>query len=354
MDQYTRKRPTLKMWVRIVLSIVLSLGILLPLLEIYLNSIEVKNVPTKVMYTNIVNKNTDYTVQLYENNFTDETEMKSNKVYIADLVKNIKFNFIYTYSGSKAADLNYEYYITGKLYGKNQSSSVTENEVVWEKDYQLLEKVSQQTKGKSGFNINQELNLDYPTYKNEVLTFRRKFGMSLTTNLELTMHVNVTGTYNGKDIKKEDKIILEIPLGIQAFSIKEDYKKQDSSNIYQETKNIQINNKPLTIICIIISIISTILFISLFKAIFNIKPKSQYTKQLDKILKNYDQIIVEVETPVREKDRNVILVKSIEEMIDLEEELRIPIIFYENIYKHIAIFTISHNNVIYKYVLRSK
>ena len=98
--------------------------------------------------------------------------------------------------------------------------------------------------------------------------------------------------------------------------------------------------------------VSTILFISLFKPILNFKPKSEYTKQLDKILKNYDQIIVEVETPVREKEHNVILVKSFEEMIDLEEELRIPIIFYENIYKHIAVFTITHNNIVYKYVLR--
>ena len=354
MDQYNRKRPTLKLWVRIVLSILLSIGILLPLLEIYLNSIKVKNVPTEVLYTYIINKNADYKVQLYENNFTDEDEMGAKKVYIADLVKNIKIDYVYNYSGTKATDLNYEYYITGRLYGTNQSSSATENDVVWEKEYTLLEKTVKESKGKAGFNINQELNLDYPTYKNEVLKFRRKFGMSLTTNLELTLHVNITGKYKDKDIKKTDKVILEVPLGVQAFSIKEDYKKQDSKNIYKEEANIQIENKPFTVICIIITLVSTILFISLFKAIFNIKPKSEYTKHLDKILKNYDQIIVEVENPVREKDHNVILVKSFEEMIDLEEELRIPIIFYENIYKHIAVFTITHNNIVYKYVLRSK
>ena len=41
-------------------------------------------------------------------------------------------------------------------------------------------------------------------------------------------------------------------------------------------------------------------------------------------------------------------------MIDLEEELRIPIIFYENIYQYRSIFTITYNNTIYKYILRNK
>ena len=354
MNQYSRKRPTLKLWVRIAVTIILSLGIILPLLTLYLSSVRDKNVPTEILYTSTINKNVDYTVQLYENTFIDETEIDANKVYIADLVKNIKLNFSYTYSGTKPTDLKYEYDITGKLYGINQNNNSTESNVVWEKNYILLDKTAKEEKDKTGFYINQELNLDYPTYKNEVIKFRNKFGMSLTTNLELIMNVTVTGKYDDNDINKTDKIILEIPLGVQAFSIKEDYKKQDSNNIYKEEKNTQIGNKLLMIICITISLISTVLFIMLFKAIFNIKPKSKYTKQLEKILKNYDQIIVEVETPVREKDYNVILVKNFEEMLDLEEELRIPIIFYENIYKHIAIFTITHNDIVYKYVLTHK
>lgn len=354
MNQYSRKRPTLKLWVRIAVTIILSLGIILPLLTLYLSSVRDKNVPTEILYTSTINKNVDYTVQLYENTFIDETEIDANKVYIADLVKNIKLNFSYTYSGTKPTDLKYEYDITGKLYGINQNNNSTESNVVWEKNYILLDKTVKEEKDKTGFYINQELNLDYPTYKNEVIKFRNKFGMSLTTNLELIMNVTVTGKYDDNDINKTDKIILEIPLGVQAFSIKEDYKKQDSNNIYKEEKNTQIGNKLLMIICITISLISTVLFIMLFKAIFNIKPKSKYTKQLEKILKNYDQIIVEVETPVREKDYNVILVKNFEEMLDLEEELRIPIIFYENIYKHIAIFTITHNDIVYKYVLTHK
>ena len=51
MDHSNRKRPTLKLWVRLTLSIIISLGIFLPIFEIYLNSIKVKNTSTKVLYT---------------------------------------------------------------------------------------------------------------------------------------------------------------------------------------------------------------------------------------------------------------------------------------------------------------
>ena len=42
MNSPNRKRPTLKMWVRVSLTIIISLGIFIPILEIYLNSIEKK------------------------------------------------------------------------------------------------------------------------------------------------------------------------------------------------------------------------------------------------------------------------------------------------------------------------
>lgn len=352
MSHSDRKRPTLKLWVRLTLSIIISLGIFLPIFEICLNSIKVKNTSTKVLYTYRVDKNSNYKVHLYDNSFTDNTEIEANKVYISDLVKNIKTNFSYTYSGTKKTNLTYEYNIKAKLYGENQNSQSNTNDIVWEKDYTLLDTVTKTTKNTTGFGINQELNIDYPTYKEEVLKFRKKFGIALTTKLEVTMNIKTTGKYNDNKIDRTDKIILEIPLGVQAFSITEDYKKQDTKNIYKQEKNLEIKNPTYTIACLLITIISIILFIISFKAIFNIKPKSKYTKELEKILKSYGDIIVEVTTPVKSKGLTTVQVKNFEEMLDLEEELRIPIILYESIYKHIAIFTITYNNTIYKYILK--
>lgn len=353
MDPSIRKRPTLKLWVRLVLSIVIISGIFIPIFEIILNSIEVNNTSNgDILYAYNTDKNLTYKVKLYDNSFTDTTEMEENKIYISDLVKNINTNFAYTYSGTDKINLTYSYDIKAKLTGENQSSQTTgTNEVVWEKDYTILDTVNKTT-SRNGFAINENIDIDYPKYKNEVLNFRKKFGMSLSTKLQVVMTVQIDGKYQDEKINKTDKIVMNIPVGNQSFSITQDYKKHDVKEIREQVKNIEIENKSYTIICLIITFTSIILFIISFKAIFNVKPKSEYTKKLEKILKNYDQIIVEVENPVREKNCNIALVKSFEEMLDLEEELRIPIIFYENIYNHTAVFTISHNNILYKYVLR--
>ena len=103
-----------------------------------------------------------------------------------------------------------------------------------------------------------------------------------------------------------------------------------------------------------ISLISILLFILSFKALFNIKPKSSYTKKINKILKNYGQIIVEVENPIKEKSFNVVKVKDFNEMLDLEEELKLPIIFYEDLYNYKAVFTITKESTIYKCIIKNQ
>lgn len=352
MKNSERNRRSLKMWVRISLIIIISLGIFIPSIKIYFNEVKIKNEEKKLKYSSNVNRNVDYKVQLYDNNFLDKNEMEKNQIYIAELVKNISLNFIYTYSETKKINTEYTYNIKAKIYGENVNSDTEKNEKVWEKNYTLLENKTIDNSKNDGFNITESLNIDYPKYKEEVLDFKKRFGMNLNTKLKITMNVNIKGINETDKINKNDKIEIEIPIGVQAFSIKENYKKQTTEKIYNKITEQKEKINIINIICIIIIIISLIAFILLYKLIFNIKPKSHYTKTLDKILKTYGQIIVEVNTPIKEKKLNIVIVKNFEEMVDLEEELRIPIILYENIYNYTAVFSITHNNTIYKYILK--
>ncbi len=346
-----RKRHTLKLWVRISLAVTISIGILFPLLEIYLTIVTVKVQKKNKIYTSTIDQNVNYKVSLFDNTFVNTTEMEEDQIYISDLVKNINFNFMYTYSATDTANLNYKYSINGKLYGENTTADGA-NEIVWQKDYVLLEEKNNNNDS-SGFNISENLNLDYQKYKDEVNNFRKQFGMSLNTKLKITMNIDITGKYKNNNINKNNNIVLDIPVGVQAFSITRDYKKKDTKNIYEKENQLKIKDPVYTNLCITVAIISIILFILSFKAIFNIKPKSKYTKELNRILKTYGQIIVEVKTPPKEKKLNTIIVKNFDEMIDLEEELRIPIIMYENPYNYTTTFTLTYNNTIYKYTLKN-
>ena len=84
-----------------------------------------KNKLIRFLYTYNINQKADYNVELYDNNFVDTTTMKSGKVYISDLVKQINFKFLYVYSGTANNGFKYNYNIAGKLIGQSSANDTT-------------------------------------------------------------------------------------------------------------------------------------------------------------------------------------------------------------------------------------
>ena len=347
-----QKKPFFELlWVRILMIIIISVGIFLPLLGIYLNYINGKTTESGKLYTANINRNATYKVNLFDNSFVDTTEMKEDKVYISDLVKNIEMSMMYSYSGVDKADLKYKYSIKANLTGEIINNDTNSTEKVWEKDYPLLDQKEEKS-DKASFNITEKLDIDFPKYSEEVKEFRKRFGMNLNAKLKIIMNVKITGKYRSNKVNKSDKVIVELPLGNQAFSIKKDFKENDSYSLYENLKEAGISI--LTYVYLGITIVFIIIFIVSFKTIFNIKPKSEYNRELDKILKNYGEIIVEVNNAVKETGCNIQEVKNFNEMVDLEEELRVPIILYENKRSKTSTFTITHEKTVYKYVLKNR
>lgn len=347
-----KRKNVLRTGVRLTLGFVLIAAMCISLLQIVLSIIHVNKQTDKILYTYNINQKADYNVELYDNNFVDTTTMESGKVYISDLVKQINFKFLYAYSGTANNDFKYNYNIVGKLIGQSSTNDTTET--VWEKSYVLLEETADTSSETSGFAIDIPLAIDYSTYRDEVMDFKKNFGMVLSTKLQVIMTVNVLSSYNANNISNTQKIIMYIPIGLQAFSITTDYKENITDYIYDTGKHIKFYSDSNFIMGTIEFLICFTFFIYLFKIIFNIKCKNNYSKKLDQILKTYGSIIVEVLNPVKEEKHEVVEVKNFDEMVDLEEELRIPITFNEVIPTRYGIFTLAYNNTIYKYSLKNK
>lgn len=312
-----------------------------------------KNKDDKLVYAYNISQNVDYSVNLFDNSFINENNIKSNEMYISELIKDININYYFDYSATKDAKLKFNYKIIGTLDGTYQgTNSNNEQGSVWSKEYVLLEDVSKEINSKS-FYINQNIILDFPKYKEEVESFKKKFGMSVSTKMDIKFIVNIKGKIDENDFDKEETIDLNFPLGVQAFSISEDYKKNINDKIATKTdvKLFSFANIPTIISLFVISVCLLIIF---YKKIFNFNQKNEYTKKLEKILKTYDDVIIEITTPVNIDDYEIIEVKGIEEMVDLEEELRIPINFYEHIPNYYGEFTLIHNNIVYRYTLEEK
>ena len=346
------KNRTLKLWAKILLIFIIVFCFITAFFLLHLYVDYNKNKNDKLVYSYNINQDVEYSVNLYDNSFIDDDTVGSNELYISELIKDININYNFDYSATKSADIKFKYKILGTINGTYQGTNNSEHGSVWSKEYILSDEVEKHYDSKNFF-INHNVVLDFPIYKKEVEAFRKKFGMSLTTKMNIDFIVEISGHVDEKEFESKKIINLSFPLGVQAFSITEDYEKSISENVLTKTdrKLFIFANIPVIISLFTISVA---LFIIFFKKIFNYVEKNEYTRKLEKILKTYDDFIIEIASPINIDDYEIIEVKGIDEMIDLEEELRIPINFYEHIPNYYGEFTLIHNNIVYRYIIEQK
>ena len=100
-------------------------------------------------------------------------------------------------------------------------------------------------------------------------------------------------------------------------------------------------------------ITSLILLIYLSKTVIFVSVKSEYRKNIDRILKEYSEIIVEVTYSIEHDDLTIIDIKEFDDMIDLEQEYKSPILHYEKIHGYESWFVIIKDNFMYRYIFKA-
>lgn len=342
-----RNKAKYKLWFRCLLALIILFCFLSSIFLFKLGYERSKSNQGKYIYTYDINQNMTYQVHLYDNSFIDEKYLSDKSMYVSDLVKNIILFFDYSFVGNKEIDLDYTYSVTGNLVGEYSQTGEVNN--LWSRQYDFVAETKKEITNGLRLNIKEEVNLDFPIFNEEVKNFKNKFGIFITSKLDIVMNILIKGKIEDQEINDNHQMKISIPLGVQAFSIKKDYQESFNKNITKNVDGIYIDK--YIYISGTLLIISIILFIFTFKIVFNIVKQTFYNKKLTYILKNYGEVIAEVSNPIKNKGYDVIEVKSIEEMIDLEQELRIPIIFYEKKKNELGEFTLIHNHILYKYTL---
>ena len=84
-----------------------------------------------------------------------------------------------------------------------------------------------------------------------------------------------------------------------------------------------------------------------------IKRTTLYDKYVNKLLKDYDRLIIEINTNIDFSKYNVIEVNRFNELLDVRDNIKMPINYY-NITKHEkGIFYIRNNDDIYLLTLKN-
>lgn len=298
-------------------------------------------------------KNVNYRVQLSQNTYIQSNPQEMGKLYIARLVQSIPATMRYQYHSTDQADLDYTYRIDAAIHASYKTSSDSEEQKqVWVKRYTVADEQKNQVAGKNNVTIEEDINIDYQKYRGEVERFQKEMGLSVDAVLQVDMIVEMSGTTTtGEQFRDAETVSFKVPLNKDVFGITIPESNNREKTIEQNQEHTTPVNSVIFTIGIVTSAIAVLWIVILVVELLNGPRKPAFKRYLDKILSEYDDIIVETLTPIKKVNYTVINVKNMNEMVDLEQELRIPILYYYNEITQEATFTIIKDKMLYLYQL---
>lgn len=295
-----------------------------------------------------VNKKANYKVGVKENNFFNNEYIEMNQTYISSVVDKLLIDFNYEFKGNNKENIDYTYDVIAIMNVRYNNTK----ESLWTEENTIIEKKEIKLEQENKFNINESIEVDYNAYNNKAKQFKANFNIPVKSTLEVILTVNKSIDSEEK-IEQVDTISLKMDLNEDVFKIEE---KVTGLSTYKQIIDGKETNIFLLIIGLVIFIPSICITIKKLMKISGLKQDTgTYVKAMKKILKNYGDIVAEIVRPVElNKDTQIIDVKNFDQLLDVEEELRMPILFYEVERGKEGCFIIINNNVAYRYILKNK
>ncbi len=339
------RKYKLKPWVRISIFLIFLFNVSVSAVLIHYGRHPVA--PTKIDYSYGVDENLNYSVVLKDNEFYEEDTLGEGKQYATEIIDHINVNFDFNYQASKVTTNNINYEIHGTIIGEYENKD-NGNAELWKKNYVLVDKINEE-KESATFNIAKSLKIDYSKYSKVVEDFKSKFKIPIDAYLDVILKVDYDVLLDDQSIvKNTDTMEVRIPLAKTTINIE---KKIDKHRDYSLSEVPVTKNKTLIRHGVFINLVSIAFFLLLSPYVF-ISNKTYYEKTLNRILKTFSEVIAEVHAPPSGDGLEVIDVKNFEDMVDIEEEIKSPILFYEIIKGSESIFTIVNGGYIYRYMLK--
>lgn len=305
-----------------------------------IESIQFVEVVSTELSALLIKKEAKYEVYLQENTAIEEPVLEMNKSYIAKLVDKIKFDYDFIYSGSSEL----EYSLVAYLTVEYQNTNVVSNPIIMKKEYEMIPMKKADKNDKNQIEIKESANFDYPYYNQELQRIGQVISVPVKAYVDLTLKIkdNKTGTsYNST---------YSIPVGQEVFNITN---KTSMKNEAGSKTELKIDEIPC-IIGVALILTSIIAMVQIIRKTKN-KNVSEtfYTIKLNRIMKSYGDIVVEMAEPLDLQGLQVRNVKNFEQLVDIEIEIRKPIVFYETIPRKEGEFIMIQDDIAYRYVLKN-
>ena len=222
---------------KIVISIVSS--ILLLLLSIVCFNLSMNNGSTSVLnYSE--DGDVDYKIYLKDNNYYATSYLEKGMQYVASLIKTVNVRFNYQIHANKDInfDSNYKVIADLQITEKNDTSKL-----LYSKKEELVKDKKVNIKD-NNLVINEEFDIDYGKYNSLVNSYKRDYGLTVSSNLILTFEIYTNGKYNKHKniINKSNQMQIVIPLSEQTINIEINTNKiNNDGKVVDIDKTFKIN-----------------------------------------------------------------------------------------------------------------
>ncbi len=292
----------------------------------------------------------DYKVYNNDNKFYDNEYLDEYGSYISSITDKIDFNIKYIFSTTENLDIDYTYDLFGKVFAEVYESGATSP--VWSKELDVNIEKNEKLGSGNYLQLNKEITIPFKEYNDMMIEYKKNYNINVLSYIKFTISVEIDSleTINS-NISNIDTLTIKIPLLQPTFKIEIDKSVSNNRPIYLLTKN-EPNNQFLNlgIIGIIITLITTLTLFILYK---QKKTKVQLFKEKNNnLLKKYEQIIITIEELPNLDGLETIEIIEFNDLIDLEETLKLPIMYINIIPNKESWFVLIHNNFFYRFILK--
>lgn len=267
----------------------------------------------------------DNKISYMSNSFFDSGPGVANDAYVTSLTDVINTTIHYKYSASKEANLTYSYDAKVEVRGTySMKGDSEEASNVWEREFQILAPVTKTKTGES-IDVDKSIKIPFAEYKQMIDQFKTTLGVPISGEAIVTFTLRVSGTIDGTRFEDVKASTITVPLDQQIYKLAVKYEKDTSKQVVTEQT---LDNKgfleryPLSIPAVIGFIGALLIIFGFRKKIF----KSPYIRELERIYRYYDGIIIKTRKQPDLDGKKVIQVQSFKDMLNLEEEMKTPIV----------------------------
>ena len=349
-----RERTIIKNKPKAILVTIISVTLFALSFMLISSSLNIKTVKKEEILNYNTTSDIKYVVNLKKNDYFSEQTLPEGEQYITSVIDNVEIDYNYNLSSAKKFNGTYNYKIIASVSADHKVDAATVKKV-WSKDYVVKESEIFNIDNNSAVEIKDKINISYDEYNEIINNFKKDYRLAVTSKVDVYMQVFVNGTYEGKKLTEESKLVASIPLSEQTINISKDYKENNNGALTNEVTVKRFNNLFVFVLGIIFSIGGLVILVrELLEIINDEKKQSKYIKTLRRYLHDYADIIATVKTKPNVSKLKSIEFINFEELVNAQNDLRVPIVFCETKKNERGYFYLITNDCAYFYLLKEE